>query len=359
MKIGITGGIGSGKSYVCRELNRRGIEVYDCDRAAKRLMQTSEEIRRKLTELIGPDTYQKVDVTETAGVIPSPAFRLNKASVASFLLASEENAHAVDDIVHPAVFQDFEESGMEWMESAIIYESGIYRLVDRVIVVTAPLEVRLQRIMERDGITREKALEWVNKQWPQDEVCSRADYEIINDGLTPIAPQLDRLLPLLTDLESNKTHKNKKKMQQTILAISGKPGLYKLVSRAKNSLIVEALDGTHRRQPAFATDRITSLADIAMFTETDDVPLMKVLESMKSLEEGKKASIDPKKASNDDLREYFAKVLPEFDRERVHNSDIKKLIQWYNILVEAGITDFEEEMSPTEGDNIDDRKEKE
>ena len=145
-------------------------------------------------------------------------------------------------------------------------------------------------------------------------------------------------------------------MQQTILAIAGKPGLYKLVSRGNNNLIVEILDQTHRRLPAFATDRITSLADIAMFTETDDVPLMDVLESLKTLEEGKKASIDVKKASGDQLREYFAKVLPEFDRERVHNSDIKKLIQWYNILIENGITDFKEEMAPTEGDNVDDRK---
>ena len=131
-------------------------------------------------------------------------------------------------------------------------------------------------------------------------------------------------------------------MQDTILAIAGKPGLYKLVSRGKNNLIVEALDASHRRQPAFATDRITALNDIAMYTEADDIPLTKVLESMKKLEEGKKASIDYRKASGDDLREYFAKVLPDFDRERVQNSHIKKLIQWYNILVEAGITDFEE-----------------
>ena len=168
-------------------------------------------------------------------------------------------------------------------------------------------------------------------------------------------------------------------MQQTILAIAGKPGLYKLVSRGKNNLIVEALDATHKRLyklvsrgknnlivealdathkrlPAFASDRITSLADIAMFTETDDVPLMDVLENLKTLENGKKASINEKKASGDELRAYFTKVLPEWDQERVHNSDIKKLITWYNILVEAGITDFKEEMSPTDGDNIDDRK---
>ena len=148
-------------------------------------------------------------------------------------------------------------------------------------------------------------------------------------------------------------------MQQTILAIAGKPGLYKLVSRGKNNLIVEALDATHKRMPAFGTDRITSLADIAMFTDTDDVPLMDVLESLKTVEEGKKSTLDYKKATGAQLSEYFAKVLPNFDRDRVHGSDIKKLVQWYNILIENGITDFKEEMQPTEGDNVDDRKEAE
>lgn len=137
-------------------------------------------------------------------------------------------------------------------------------------------------------------------------------------------------------------------MQQTILAISGKPGLFKLISHGKNNLIVEALDATHRRQPAFGTDRITSLNDIAMYTDSEDIPLMDVLENLKNLEGGKKASLDPKKASGDELREYFGKVLPDFDRERVHNSDIKKLLQWYNILVENGITDFKEKEQPTE-----------
>ena len=134
-------------------------------------------------------------------------------------------------------------------------------------------------------------------------------------------------------------------MLRTILAISGKPGLYKLVSRAQNSLIVETLDDTHKRLPAFATDRITSLGDIAMFTETEDVPLFKVLMSLQTLEVGKKSSVDYKKASGDELREYFAKILPNFDRDRVHNSDIKKLIQWYNILIENGVTDFDLEKA--------------
>ena len=135
-------------------------------------------------------------------------------------------------------------------------------------------------------------------------------------------------------------------MQQTILAIAGKPGLYKLVSRGNNNLIVEALDGTHKRMPAFATDRITSLGDIAMFTETDDVPLMDVMDNIKKLEDGKKASINEKKATGEELRAYFTKVLPEWDQDRVQNSHIKKLITWYNILVEAGLTDFKEPEEP-------------
>ena len=137
-------------------------------------------------------------------------------------------------------------------------------------------------------------------------------------------------------------------MQQTILAIAGKPGLYKLVTRGNNNLIVEALDATHRRQPAFATDRITSLGDIAMFTETDDVPLTDVLDNMKKLENGQKASINEKKASSAELREYFSKVLPEWDQDRVRDSHIKKLITWYNILIEAGITDFKDEENKNE-----------
>jgi len=137
-------------------------------------------------------------------------------------------------------------------------------------------------------------------------------------------------------------------MQHTILAISGKPGLFKLISRGNNNLIVESLDAQKRRQPAFAKDRITSLADIAMFTTEDDIPLTDVLDSLKTLEEGHTASIDFKKASGDELRDYFAKVLPNFDRDRVHTGDIKKLLQWYNILIENGITDFKEEAKEEE-----------
>ena len=179
MKIGITGGIGSGKSFVCQRLAQRGIEVYDCDAAAKRLIRTSPIIHQKLTALIGPDTYLDG--------------QLNKAAVAQFLLQSEEHAKAIDAIVHPAVFKDFEESGMEWMESAIMYESGINRLVDKVIVVTAPREVRIQRVMQRDHISREKVIQWMSRQWSQQKVRKLADYEIINDGKADIDQQIEKL----------------------------------------------------------------------------------------------------------------------------------------------------------------------
>ena len=180
MKIGITGGIGSGKSFVCQRLKTRGIEVYDCDSAAKRLIRTSDSIRGQLIQLIGEDAY----IGES----------LNKVAVARFLLASESNAQAIDHIVHPAVFQDFMDSGMQWMESAILYESGINKLVDRVIVVTAPLEIRIQRVMQRDGITRENVEQWMQRQWSQEEVRKRADYEIVNDGIANIDVQIDKLL---------------------------------------------------------------------------------------------------------------------------------------------------------------------
>ncbi len=146
-------------------------------------------------------------------------------------------------------------------------------------------------------------------------------------------------------------------MLKTILAISGKPGLYKLVSRGNRNLIVESLDANHKRQPAFGADRIISLADIAMYTEEEEVPLRQVLTNIKEREKGAVvSSLDYKTASKDELFDFMAKVLPSFDRDRVHASDVKKLIQWYNILIENGVSDFSEDLQETPGDNIDDRK---
>ena len=145
-------------------------------------------------------------------------------------------------------------------------------------------------------------------------------------------------------------------MLETILAISGKPGLFKLVSRGNHSLIVETLDAQKKRFPAFAADKVISLADIAMYTDEKEVPLRQVLNSIKAKEGGKGTTIDYRKASKEELYAYLGEVLPNFDRDRIYPTDIKKLIQWYNILIDNDLTDFDEALKETEGDNIDDRK---
>ena len=145
-------------------------------------------------------------------------------------------------------------------------------------------------------------------------------------------------------------------MLETILAISGKPGLYKLVSRGNRSLIIETLDAQKKRMPAFSADKVISLADIAMYTDEKEVPLRQVLNSIKAKENGKAAAIDWRNASKDELFAYLGEVLPNFDRDRIYPSDVKKLIQWYNILIDNGLDDFDETLKETEGDNIDDRK---
>lgn len=137
-------------------------------------------------------------------------------------------------------------------------------------------------------------------------------------------------------------------MLKTILSISGKPGLYKLISQGKNMLIVEAIAADKRRFPVHGNEKVISLADIAMYTNDAEVPLREVLASVKEKENGAVASIDPKKATPEELRAYFAEVLPDFDRDRVYVTDIKKLITWYNILASNGITEFAEQEEAKE-----------
>ena len=185
IKVALTGGIGSGKSYVCRVLNRMGVTVFDCDSVAKRLMRHDEEIIRQLTGLIGENAYI--------------GDRLNKAAVASFMMQSEHNTNMVNAIVHPAVARDFIASNLQWMECAILFESGFDRYVDKVVCVTAPLEVRIQRVMRRDGISRQKVMEWMAKQMPQQEVLQRSDFEIVNDGKADVEQRLREIVSLINN----------------------------------------------------------------------------------------------------------------------------------------------------------------
>lgn len=182
MRTAITGGIGSGKSHVCQLLAKRGIRVYDCDAAAKRLMCDDDKLRQQLTHLVGEDTYiNKV---------------LQKAVLAKFLLASEANKQAVNAVVHPAVARDFMQSDYQWLESAILFDSGFDRRVpfDRIVCVTAPTDIRVERIMRRDNISQEKALEWIGCQMPQEEMARRSDFVISNDGEEDLEKQIDKLL---------------------------------------------------------------------------------------------------------------------------------------------------------------------
>lgn len=183
MLTAITGGIGSGKSYVCRILESRGISVYDCDAAAKRLMRTSEKLQQELRQLVGQDVYTSDG-------------QLQKSVLADFLLTSEANKLALNDVIHPAVAEDFLSSGMTWLESAILFESGFDRRVsfDRVVCVSAPRDVRIQRIMRRDNITAEKAAEWIDTQMAQEEVERRSHFVIVNDGKSDIEQQIDNIL---------------------------------------------------------------------------------------------------------------------------------------------------------------------
>lgn len=178
----ITGGIGSGKSHVCRLLAQRGIAVYDCDAAAKRLLATDEALQAALRRLVGAGVYADG--------------RLNKALLARYILASDAARQAVNDVVHPAVAADFRATGMAWMECAIYYDSGFCRRVPpgRVVCVAAPEPVRIARIMARDHISREAAKEWIDRQMPQAEVMRRADHIIYNDGARDVAAQLDSIL---------------------------------------------------------------------------------------------------------------------------------------------------------------------
>ena len=135
-------------------------------------------------------------------------------------------------------------------------------------------------------------------------------------------------------------------MLKNILSVTGKPGLYKLLSGNKKMIIAESLiDG--KNSPVHSHEKVISLADIAIYTDTKEVPLREVFATLLEKSEGKE-SLDSKVSSTDELKKHFATVLPDYDRDRVHNSDIKKIYAWYNLLIKNNITDFSEEKENEE-----------
>ncbi len=179
--IAITGGIGSGKSFVCRKLKVYGIEVYDCDSAAKRLWATDTTLRQELQGIVGEGVY----INNV----------LQKDVLRQYLLRSEANKLTIDNLIHPAIARDFLRSGHGWLESAILFDSGFYKRVhfDYKVCVSAPLQTRVERVMLRDGVSEDTAMKWIGRQWSQDKVESLCDFVIINDGMQ----DLDRQIRLL------------------------------------------------------------------------------------------------------------------------------------------------------------------
>ncbi len=188
--VAITGGIGSGKSYISAMLEEQGIPVYNADTESKRLTLSNAEIRNKLIALLGEEVYANG--------------ALNKPMLASYLFASTENAVRINGIIHPVVKEDFKrwltnhaEKDITAFESAILYEAGFEDTVDAVLMVFAPRELRLERAMKRDKATREQIEARMDAQMSEEEKCRRADFVMYNDGTLPLGKQLTSVINLL------------------------------------------------------------------------------------------------------------------------------------------------------------------
>lgn len=188
--VAITGGIGSGKSYVSAMLEERGIPVYNADTESKQLTLSNAKIRNKLIALLGEEVYVNGE--------------LNKPMLASYLFASAENAVRINGIIHPVVKEDFKrwltnhaEKDITAFESAILYEAGFEDTVDAVLMVFAPRELRLERAMKRDKVTREQIEVRMDAQMSEEEKCRRADFVVYNDGTLPLDEQLTSVINLL------------------------------------------------------------------------------------------------------------------------------------------------------------------
>ena len=190
LTIGITGGIGCGKSYVSAKMRLRGIPVYDSDTRAKLITATNPVIKMELTRLVGPTLY-----------CPCGCGVMQKEVLADFIFGNPDNLAKVNAIIHPRVKEDFrqwadERKGKDFciLESAILFESGFDGEVGFKVCVDAPLELRIRRCMERDKTTREAVVARINNQMDQTEKCSKADFVIVNDGVQALEPQIDALL---------------------------------------------------------------------------------------------------------------------------------------------------------------------
>ena len=187
IKLAITGGIGSGKTYVSSMLDEMGIPVYNADDNSKRIISVNYELQKMLKRAVGEDCF--VDG------------KLNKRRLADFIFSSQENRVKVNSIIHPLVFEDFlrwaenhKDNDIVAMESAILYESGFDKYADKVIMVSAPEELRIQRVIVRDNSRREDVMSRISAQMDDARKCRLADYVVVNDGVKDVRLQLETII---------------------------------------------------------------------------------------------------------------------------------------------------------------------
>ena len=186
IKIGITGGIGSGKSVVASLLALSGVPVYIADEESKWLTNNSPVIREKLTALFDPEIYTNEG--------------LNKKLLASHIFNNPEQLQQVNQIIHPEVNRHFsawverQTSPLCAIESAILFESGFNRIVDTTLMVYAPMEVRIKRALERDVVSREEVIRRIESQLPDEVKKEKSDYVVFNDGKQALLPQITAFL---------------------------------------------------------------------------------------------------------------------------------------------------------------------
>jgi dephospho-CoA kinase len=189
LKIGITGGIGSGKSIVGKILEALHYPVFYSDSEAKNITHTNEEIRSALISRFGDTVYLD-------GV-------LNRAFLAEKIFADPEERIFVNNLIHPRVREAFEhfaiasESELVFNEAAILFETGSYKQFDKTILVTAPIAVRIERVMERDKCSAEEVQQRMKNQWDDEQKISLADFVIVNDGVKPLIEQIEEALSKL------------------------------------------------------------------------------------------------------------------------------------------------------------------
>ena len=328
----ITGGIGSGKSAVCAILVSRGIPVYDADARTKALYDSDPALLPALEQALGL-TLRGADG------------HLDRKALGAAIFGDADRLASLEAVVHPAVYRDF----VSWrdacpasapfvvMESAIFLQKPLFRpLADKVLLVDAPAPLRLERAVTRGGLSREEVLSRMDAQRIDAE---EADAVLVNDGdLAALESRLDAVLE--TIWKTDKTKNDMKTDLSKILTVAGHHGLFEYVAQARNGIIAESL-ATRKRTALDAHSRVNTLADISIFTSEGELKLKEVFLALK--EALGDAEAPTSKSSPEALKALFAQAVPDYDEDRFYVSHMKKVIDWYNELVQYASLDFVEE----------------